>query len=310
MSPLLSTVLLASALMTGACAEPGYPGASATGPAGDPPALDTAFLTQEIWDDGRAEVAFYRVERTRGPYGEGEAQSFLVGTYLVKHDFSPARMSKALETDADAAPSFKYAFFYEFESGSYEYKRAWVANAGQSDLRLMKSSFTMFDWCANSYRELAVPASGEASFLYRSDDYGNDSGTFDFVDGAYPVALLPLLVRALDFSVSREVTFHVLLDDGRRVPATARLAEDSRDGTGGSVDREAVVVRYTEPVPSLIGERADLEETWYRAPAGDRLLLGVEGASGAYRMELVESLRSAYWEENLWPRLQQVGERP
>lgn len=305
------SVFVAVFLFVGACSDqsPMTPAASVA-PAGAPP-LDASFLTQDLWDDGQAEVAFYHVERTRGPYGEMESQEFLVGTYLVKHDFSPSRMSKALEGDADAAAAFKYAFFYEFESGSYEYKRNWVTNARQDNLRPIKTSFTMFDWCANSYRELAVPASGEASHLTRTDDYGNASGTFDYGDGAYPPAMLPLLIRALDFSSSEEVDFHVLLWDGQRVAASARLAaRETVDTEDGPREAEAILVRYSEPVPSLIGEQSDTEETWWRAPAGDRALLAMEGSSGEYRLALVEDLRSAYWDENLWPRLRRVTERP
>jgi hypothetical protein len=268
------------------------------------------FLTAPVWDDGAAEVAFYRVERTRTPYGEGEEQSFLVGTYVVKHEFSPERMSKANGSEPDAQPSFKLALFYQFASGGYEYKRAWVTNARQHDLRPYKASFTMFDWCANSYRELAIPEDGRGSFLYRSDDYGNASGDFDYRGGAYPPALIPMLVRAMDFSAG-EVAFDVLLDDGSTVAATARLAGlRSVRINDEEFEGEEVIVTYAAEVPSVIAERADSEERYVRAPAGERHLLEVAGASGAYRMTLVEAVRSAYWEEDVFDRLQVVGERP
>ena len=42
----------------------------------------------------------------------------------------------------------------------------------------------------------------------------------------------------------------------------------------------------------------------------DRLLLKLESQKGRYRMTLVEHLRTPYWEENLWSRLQRVTSRP
>ena len=43
---------------------------------------------------------------------------------------------------------------------------------------------------------------------------------------------------------------------------------------------------------------------------GAQILLKLESETGRYRMTLVEHLRTAYWRENLWPRLTQVTQRP
>jgi len=283
---------------------------SADAPAGEP-VMDEAFLSAPVWDDGQAEVAFYRLVRTRSPYGEAEEQDILVGTYLVKHDFSPSAMSKAESNHDDGVASFKAALFYAFESGSYEYRRAWVTNARQSDLRPFKTSFTMFDWCANSYHELAIPATGDASYLYRSDDYGNEAGTFTYRSGSFPPALIPTFVRGLDFTQEEEHEFGVLLDDGTIVTARARLeGRVQLERGGGAVEADRVLIRYDSRVPSVIAEFADPEETYWRGATGERLLLAIEGSSGAYRLDLIEALRSAYWEEDLWSRLQEVNRRP
>jgi hypothetical protein len=275
--------------------------------AGSP--TDGLFLHQSLWDDGQAEVAFYRVWRSRNVYGRPADESFLVGTYLVKHDFSPRKMSKATAADRDGVGSFKYALFYAFESGSYEYRRHWVVNARQADLRPLKSSFTQFDWCANSYEEIALPPGGGASYLFRSDDYGNASGRFSYPGDGYPPALLPLLVRAFDFGGGHHIPFSVLLRDGRTVGATAELAGAGEVVTeAGVLPGERIVIRYDAEVPSVVGERTGGEEVWVRGTDPARRLLSLEGVT--YRMVLVEDLRLAYWEEDLWPRLTRVSERP
>lgn len=272
--------------------------------------VDESYLTADQWNDGRAEVAFYRVQRTRDQYGRANEQRFVAGTYLVKHRFSPAEMTK--KTDGSGTPSFKYAFFYELESGSYQYKRNWVVNARQEDLRPFKQSFTSFDWCSNLYRELAFPLDGPVEYRMRSDDYGNARTTFEGSGRSYPAAQLPLLVRGLDFSAADTLAFSVVVaDSGATVPAQAVLrGVDMVETDAGTFDAERITVTYDEPVPSLIGEESARTETYWRSTDPQRLLVRLEAASGRYQMSLVEHLRTAYWQENFWPRLTRIEQRP
>ena len=78
----------------------------------------------------------------------------------------------------------------------------------------------------------------------------------------------------------------------------------------GVVEAERIAVRYEASVRSLIGEKTDAAETYWRGVDPARLLLKIESETGRYRMTLVEHLRSPYWRENLWPRLTQVTQRP
>jgi hypothetical protein len=272
--------------------------------------MDASYLTADIWNDGQAEVAFYQVERTRDQYGEPNRQRFVAGTYLVKHRFSPEEMTKV--TDGTGTSSFKYAFFYELESGSYQYKRNWVVNARQEDLRPFKQSFTSFDWCSNLYREAAFPLNGPVEVRMRSDDYGNRRTSFASRPQSYPPAQLPLLVRGLDFSRSDTLRFHVTVaDSAEHVLAHAVLqGQDSIETDAGSFAAERIVVSYDEPVPSLIGEVSDERETYWRSTGSQRRLLRLEAESDRYRMSLIEHVRSPYWTENVWTRLARVEKRP
>jgi len=275
------------------------------------PLTDGTFLTSEIWNDGQAEIAFYQVERELDQYGRAHPQSFLMGTYLVKHDFDRARQSKARRDAGDGVPAFKWAAFYEFESdNSYQYKHNYVVNAAQKDLAPLKASYTSFDWCSNQYRELAFLPGGEAELWMRSDDYGNDHKTFEAPANAYPVTLIPLLVRALDFSDSPEQTFSLLLEDGATVPVTAKLiGRESVELAAGEVqDAERIDLTYAGEFRSFVSRRGARNETYWRAPDGDRRLL--EWESATYRVELVELVRSPYWKENVYERLVRVKSRP
>ena len=299
--------LLIIGAFLGGCASPSaspQPGNESTS------ITDSSYLTADLWNDGRAEVAFYQVERTRDQYGRANEQRFVAGTYLVKHRFSPAQMTK--KTDGSGVSSFKYAFFYELESGSYQYKRNWVVNARQKDLRPFKQSFTSFDWCSNLYRELAFSPEGPIEVRKRSDDYGNRRASFASQPQSYPPAQIPLLIRGLDFSETDTVSFSVAVaDSGAHVPARAVfLGTDTVETEAGRFETERIAVTYDSLVPSMIGEKSAATETYWRGTGPDRRLIRVRAGSGRYRMNLVEHLRTPYWKENLWPRLARVDERP
>lgn len=271
---------------------------------------DADYMTADLWNDGQAEVAFYRVTRSENQYGQAQEQQFMVGTYLVKHAFDPETMSKTTEPEQGVS-SFKYALFYEFESGSYQYKRNYVLNARQRDLRPYKQSFTSFDWCSNQYIEFAFHPDDVVDYLMRSDDYGNTNREFSYEANAYPPAALPLLVRGFDFSSTTAHSFRVILDDGSRVSAQAeRVGTDSVMVDGASLPAEEIRVTYDRRVPSLIAEETDMAETYWRGTGPERLLLQVRSTTGRYTMTLVEQLRTAYWSDNLWPMLERVRQRP
>lgn len=271
---------------------------------------DDAYLTSDLWDDGQAEVAFYQVRRSQDQYGQPNEQRFVAGTYLVKHRFSPQEMTK--KTDGTGTSSFKYALFYELESGSYQYKRNWVVNARQKDLRPYKQSFTSFDWCSNLYRETAFPLNGAVEVRKRSDDYGNRRTSFTGKPQSYPPAQLPLLVRGLNFSRADTLHFDVAVaDSAEHVSARAIIeGRDSIETDAGRFDTERITIRYETPVPSMVGEVTDESETYWRSTGPRRLLIRLAAESGRYQMDLIEQVRSPYWKENVWTRLSRVRDRP
>lgn len=283
-------------------------GGKSTDPA---PITDDAYLTADVWNDGQAEVAFYRVNRTRDQYGEANKQTFMVGTYLVKHRFGPDEMTK--KTDGSGVPSFKYALFYELESGSYQYKRNWVVNARQEDLRPFKQSFTSFDWCSNQYREMAFPTDGdEVEVRMRSDDYGNRRTAFEQQAQSYPPAQMPLLVRGLALESADTLHFAVAdPDSSAHVPAHAqKMGRERIETPAGTYEADRILVTYERKVPSLIGEQSGLTERYWVGTGEQRRLLQVKAANGRYQMQLVKQLRSPYWDENIWTRLDDIQERP
>ncbi len=287
--------------------------APASEPAGTQLPVSNAYLTQDLWNDGRAEVAFYRVDRSRDQYGRATGQSFVVGTYLVKHRFSRDEMSKVTDGSGDSA--FKYALFYEVESGSYQYKRNWVVNARQRDLAPLYASFTSFDWCSNLFHDVRFMDNGEILYTKRSDDYGHEDLELDPAADpratALPVALIPFFVRGLDLESENEAAFYVVDPEQGLVSATARLdGEETMSTPGGDRVAERIQVTYAAPVASPVGEETGTTETFWRGTDPARTLIRMSGDDGRYAMTLVEDLRVAYWNENLWPMLERISDRP
>ncbi len=270
---------------------------------------DPAWTQSGLWDDGQAEIAFYEVQRQRNQYGRPDQQQFPVGTYLVKHEFDPVAQRKSDGSSAPTVGAFKWALFYEIDSGAYQYKRSWVINVAQSDLRPLKASFTSFDWCSNRYHELAFLLNGTVESLARSDDYSNSQTAFSYQPNSFPVQQLPLLVRSLDFQDQPQLQFNVVLPDGQLVGVQAELIGQATVTTqAGTFSSEKITLRYAAAIPSIIGEQADLVEHYFRGLGPDRLLLRLEAEH--YTMSLTENLRSAYWRENFYPRLERVKVRP
>jgi hypothetical protein len=269
-----------------------------------------AFLQGALWDDGLAEVTFYNLIRTQDVYGNPAEEQVLVGTYLVKHDYSPSEEAKDQTGAGDALEAFKFALFYTLESGSYEYRRAHVVNSARQDGRPLKWSFTQFDWCSNVYQE-RVFSRDRVRGLYRSDDYGNRTLEQRAVADAIPAAHVPIRVRMSDLAAGDSISFSIMTPDGEAIPAVMTfVGSDEITVAGATSTADILEVRYAAQAPSPIGEFAATSERYWVGPLPDRILYRIEAADGRYRLEMVESTRSAYWEENVFDRLSQVGQRP
>lgn len=275
-------------------------------------ALSSDYLTSDRWDQGAAEFAFYEVTRSHTAYDEADEHSFMVGSFTVKHAYDPDAQTKATG-ESDGVSAFKSAVFYRFESGSYEYRRSYVSNVRQHDLHPFKQSFTSFDWCSNQYRELAIGPDDTVDYWMRSDDYGNDTGTFDYQMGGYTTAQMPLFIRSLDTDDRTEHLFYRMTADGDYVRGQAAfIRTDSVTVEAGTYPAERITVTYEDPVPSMIAEHNVTRATYWRHADSDRRLLRIQeqNEDKSYTMELVEHLWSAYWEENLWDQTERISERP
>jgi hypothetical protein len=173
----------------------------------------------------------------------------------------------------------------------------------------MKQSLASFDWCSNRYRELAFEPDGTVSVLHRSDDYGNDRRSFDAPDRAVPFAALSVLIRALPDDLNT-ATVNVVTPEGTVEAEIRGAGPDTVQVASASAPARRFTVDYADEVPSPYGETAAGQETYWRGTGKERLFLKLEAADGSYSVSLVEHLRTPYWQENLWPQLEKIENRP
>ncbi len=293
----LHQITLGLSLLLGACAQTRTAADWASGPT----IADSKFLQQSIWDDGQAEISIYRATRGKGE----DAQSFSVGSFVIKHSFDPESGSKA---ESGGVPSFKWAAMFEYEVGSEQFKTSYVINQVKANLHPLKVSMNRFDWCSNTYRELAFLPGGQVRHLMRSDDYGNLQDDRRAKPGVYTFPQMWWLVRAIDLSNS-PVQFQVETFDGQRTTATATLmGSDTKQFNGESVAVEVIEIHYSEAIPTLLGPTRSSSERFVRAKGGARWLLEAHGEG--YDLEMVEVIRSPYWRENIWDLLTRTKARP
>ncbi len=286
--------------------------------------VDAAFLTQPLWDDGKAEVAFYQVERYLQADDKKTVLPSLAASILVKHDYDPVRLMKAVGFSQHKVASFQWVFFYPFED-RYATKYSFSVHAVQVNFRPLKQSFASISFEGNGYVELNFLPDSSIAVVNRGDKVSEPEVKLKGRPHAYPVGMVPLLVRAMDFGENRQHDFWVVLLDGKFVQARAtHTGVDTLQVAGAKTACEKITVHYSDlGAQSFFGVTGYLapEETYWRSRAPNRQIVQLEsslieaGVLGKkvrihYRMKWIEELRSAYWEEDVRKRLRKVKKLP
>lgn len=249
-----------------------------------------SFVNHPSWDDGRAELSFYRSDA----WGE-EGATHTLETITVKQSYDPRRESKADGVGVDA---FKWILRFQRGQGPERVQVAHVANLARPSLTLLKASHTQFDGCSNQYREL-VRRGDRLGILVRSDDYGNRSSESEALDG-YPAAALPLLIRALDFTRLSRAELLLLAEDGAWTRATVLPSARVQVPLGDrSIEVDEVRVTFDPPFQLPWGDAPTGAEVYWVGDGPERPLYGFRDAGGGYRVTRTRTVRAAYWAEPL-----------
>lgn len=266
-------------------------------PVSAPAGFTADWARDALWDDGRAEVAFY--DARRPVYGR--PTDYPATLIVVKEDLDARTLVKADPPYEGRAllSAMKLGADHRFDAPTMPYRFTLSAFVRRdAPTRLVKLVFGGQEWCGVTYKRL--DASGAAARLdFHSYFDGEASGSHPAAFAANDLAedQLPLALRGLDFAAGLEVRTRILPTlasirvPGPPVPADAilRVAGAETVATGrGAEEAWKVEVAFGE-----------VRQTWWLARERPHTVLAMESSDGR-SLRLSRVTRAAYWQEPLW----------
>lgn len=290
---LLGLLALACAAPAPQPSAPHGPAQSVSGPAG----FAADWARDPLWDDGRAEVAFYDARRLV----YGRPTDYPATLIVVKEDLDARTLVKA---DApyegrELLPAMKLGADHRFDAPTMPYRFSLTAFVRRdAPARLLKLVFGAQEWCGVTYKRL--DASGAAARLDFHSYFDGEAS------GSHPVALaaadlaedqLPLALRGLDFADGLEVRTRILPTLASiRVPGPPALADAAIRVAGAETVTTGRGREEAWKVEVAFGE---VRQTWWMARERPHMVLAMESSDGR-SLRLARLTRAAYWQEPLW----------
>jgi hypothetical protein len=266
----------------------------------------SAWATQPLWDDGRAEVATYYATETI--YGKARDHEAVLIT--VKEDFLADQNVKAdwPYDGKKVVTMMKTNLVEDVATDNYPYRSMTSVFAPRADvMRPHKMSYSLHEWCGNTYKELRqYGGAGGQRLVYHTYWEGIASGEAPLdsaLQNAMPEEQLFLAVRALPLAEgqeavgweapwanlgrlrgSREVRLRVRTGVVRVTQYEAVEAPESWE-IGGATGAWVIALDYDDEGP---------DTTFRVADNAARTLLSADFGDGrTYRLKDV--VRDAYW---------------
>jgi len=278
-------------LMAGAAPSPGrvaFANEGAVAGAGTAPAAQS-LSKLSIWDDGLAEMCYYRaVDRIHG------RERAYIRVHLVNRQWMDRDSGvKADPPDGDAVPVFKLNIAEEIPTENYNYRYLTTAFLVRPDLDPFKLVVSSQEWCGATFKHLRWTDAGVdvQSFSYFG---GEGDRTWRLTGRPVPYEALVLIARDVaaagqprDLDILKPLRSNHQVES---VPIRARLVPQA-------VSRMVVSDRQYRAV------RVDLE--WDGPPTGfvveaEPPFQLVRFRMGDLRGDLTHVERRAYWDRS-WP---------
>lgn len=170
-------------------------------------AVDELWATDNLWDDGKAEVATYEGHRTI--YGKDRVHTYRLIT--VKEDFNTDYYVKAdwPYGQKPIMPVIKQNQVATIETPNYPYHMMASVFFERNDLEnCVKLSVATQEWCGMTNKEFALYDEPTITYMSYWDGQGTGSESLnDYGDNVVFEEELPLLVRALKHENKLEAEF-------------------------------------------------------------------------------------------------------
>jgi hypothetical protein len=266
---------------------------------------------EEVWRDGRAELAGYRYTVTRyGAPREGQAVAIFVTEPFSDRD--RVKVDDPSRNPRDTFEALKLNLVRDFQTGIYDYNTMTSVFVRASDFVPAKISFSSADWCGHVYEEVrfdrdALRHSLRSYFEGETVDQTLPPERGGVTEDALPILLRGLRGPYLGPDVKRVVPF-LPSAFTRRVTHRSLAWSTATIERSGAVEKVRVPAGSFEAIRYVVRPRDGREGTfwieaaaphrllrwtWTGAPVGSRM-----AADGSEIAELTGSGRLPYWELN------------
>jgi hypothetical protein len=257
-----------------------------------PPAFDSAWSRDALWDDGQAEVALYAAKRPQ----YGKLESYEAVFIVVKEDFDAKRLVKADPPyeGRELIPVLKLNAVHSYWTPNYPYHYlASVFVRRDNPAALVKLSVGSQEWCGNTFKLVKTTPRPELTVHSYFHPEGDSTRPLDLRAGDLLEDQLPLALRSLAFAPGLELRRRVL-------PSliSNKLGHEPQflDATITVVGEETLVTPAGRLAAWKVAVKfGEIRQTWWFEKAAPHTLLQMESSDGRAWI-LKARTRKPYWQ--------------
>ncbi len=257
-----------------------------------PPAFDSSWARDALWDDGQAEVALYDAKRPQ----YGKIETYEAVFIVVKEDFDSKLLVKADPPyeGRQLLPVLKLNAAHSYWTPNYPYHYLASVFVRRDDPgALVKLTVGSQEWCGNTFKEVKTGARPELTFHTYWDGEGDGARPLDLRPEDLLEEQLPLALRGLTFAPGLELRRRILpsLISNKlgRAPQLVDavinvVSEETLATPAGRFAARKVTVKFGE-----------VQQIWWFEKAAPHTLLKMESSDGRAWL-LKARTRKPYWQ--------------
>ncbi len=274
--------------------------------------FSSEFINSEVWDKGKAEIAYYLLNRIDTLYQNGQlhisrhSDTFEISIVKQLYDFT--HFKKSMGSGNNTAEVFSVIQrrikgpLYSGQSASSS------IHLLKKNLMPVKVSIAEYSLEGNSFNEQRF-RSGTIEQVTVGDGAKKYDAQYNLDQNYYSIEQIPLLVRALDFSKQSEYSFPIVnissgesavtrlfFGDNKFDVTITLMGEEELVETGGIRYVNKVKVSYPNdvfPPTKVLGHMIPAEEFYFISKDQTRQIIRIRSRSGQFK-SLQNEVKSSY----------------